>query len=269
MKRSVLRPVDAEWLRWLQVNVERGCSREELVKTLLANGFDDASVVKAMKQVLAGAVPVAPVIAAPAEIRIPNATKHPSDEIELYTAEDFFSPSECAELVSLIRTSLRPSTITTHPDGEPDKAFRTSRTCDLTGGQPVVKALDARICQALGIDAAYAEPTQGQNYEVGQTFKPHTDFFKGYELEKYALRNLGQRTWTFMVYLNVPEGGGETRFVDVGLTVKPKLGMAVAWNNLLPSGEPNYKTHHEGAPVTAGVKTVITKWFRMPIRPAG
>ncbi|HET7732048.1 MAG TPA: 2OG-Fe(II) oxygenase [Usitatibacter sp.] len=268
MKKSALRPLDREWLRWLQVNIERGCSREELVKTLLINGFDDASVVAALKQVLAGRAP-APVTAAPAEIRIPNARKHPSDEIELYTAEDFFSPSECAELVSLIRSSLRPSTITTHPDGEPDKAFRTSRTCDLVGGEPVVRALDARICEALGLDASCAEPTQGQNYEVGQTFKPHTDFFKGYELEKYAMGNLGQRTWTFMVYLNVPEGGGETRFVDVGLTVKPKVGMAVAWNNLLPSGEPNYKTHHEGAPVTAGIKTVITKWFRMPIRPGG
>jgi prolyl 4-hydroxylase len=263
------RPLDPEWLRWLQTNVERGCSREELVKTLLSNGFDDASVVAALKRILAGQAPATPVVTRPAEIRIPNARKHASDEIELYTAENFVSPSECAELVSLIRTSLRPSTISTPPDGEPDKAFRTSRTCDLIGGEPVVKALDARICQALGIDASCTEPTQGQHYEVGQTFKPHTDFFKGYELERYGLGNLGQRTWTFMVYLNEPEGGGETRFVDVGHTVTAKLGMAVVWNNLLPSGEPNYKTHHEGAPVTAGTKTVITKWFRMPIRPRG
>jgi len=68
-----------------------------------------------------------------------------------------------------------------------------------------------------------------------------------------------------MVYLNEPQSGGETRFVEVDLTVKPKLGMAVLWNNLLPSGNPNYFTRHQGMPVTAGMKVIITKWFRMPV----
>ena len=66
-----------------------------------------------------------------------------------------------------------------------------------------------------------------------------------------------------MIYLNEPEAGGETRFVDVDLTVKPRLGTALFWNNLLPSGEPNNFTRHQGMPVTAGTKVIITKWFRM------
>src|SRR5262249_363371 len=142
--------------------------------------------------------------------------------------------------------------------------FRTSSTCDLRGGEPAVVSLDARVATALDVDPRCAETSQGQLYQVGQEFKAHTDFFKEYELERYSTSTLGQRTWTFMIYLNQPEGGGETRFVDVGLTVKPRRGMALVWNNLLASGEGNHFTRHQGMPVTGGTKVIITKWFRKP-----
>ena len=34
------------------------------------------------------------------------------------------------------------------------------------------------------------------------------------------------------------------------------------WNNLYPSGVPNPDTEHEGLPVEAGCKVIVTKWFR-------
>jgi prolyl 4-hydroxylase len=36
----------------------------------------------------------------------------------------------------------------------------------------------------------------------------------------------------------------------------------VLWNNLRPDGAPNYDTLHQGAPVRAGYKAIVTKWFR-------
>jgi homospermidine synthase len=79
---------------------------------------------------------------------------------------------------------------------------------------------------------------------------------------------LGQRTWTFMIYLNDVEGGGETEFPEIGVKLTPKRGRAVAWNNLRASGEGNELTRHQSLPVTAGTKTIITKWFRTPLRKA-
>ena len=258
------RRLDQEWLGWLQLNVTRGCSREELRNILLSNGFGARAVQEAFEQIETSRLP-SRLPPYRVELKIPNAIRFPSPEIELYTAEGFLNPVECAELTSLIVANLRQSTISMPPTGEADKAFRTSRTCDLVGGQDAVLALDSKICQSLGVDPAFAEPTQGQCYEVGQEFKEHTDFFKAYELDKFSTPTLGQRTWTFMVYLNEPESGGETRFVEVDLAVKPKLGMAVLWNNLLPSGNPNYFTRHQGMPVMGGQKVIITKWFRMPL----
>jgi prolyl 4-hydroxylase len=271
------RQFDADWMGWLQTNVARGCSHEELRAILKREGFREGAIQRAFDEVLRSApvVPAAPAaaaaLAAPpkATLDIENLERFESGDIELYTAEDFIDPAHCADLIQLIKSALRPSTISAPPAGETDRMFRTSRTCDLVGNDRAIARLDAKLCAALGWDASLVEPSQGQCYEVGQEFKPHTDFFKPYELETYSTETWGQRTWTLMIYLNDVEGGGETRFVDVDLTIKPKRGMAVVWNNLLPSGEGNPKTRHTGMPVTAGTKFVITKWFRMPRNIAG
>jgi prolyl 4-hydroxylase len=67
-----------------------------------------------------------------------------------------------------------------------------------------------------------------------------------------------------MVYLNEPQAGGATNFVDAGLSFKPKLGQAVIWNNMDADGQPNPHTLHQGTPVTSGAKAIVTKWFRRP-----
>jgi prolyl 4-hydroxylase len=67
-----------------------------------------------------------------------------------------------------------------------------------------------------------------------------------------------------MVYLNEPHSGGATAFTSAGFVVQPKTGRAVIWNNLDADGQPNPGTIHQGMPVLAGNKAIITKWFRCP-----
>ena len=55
-----------------------------------------------------------------------------------------------------------------------------------------------------------------------------------------------------MIYLNEPDIGGETVFVNAGALIRPKTGMAVIWNNLSPDGMPNPYTLHQGKPVKKG-----------------
>jgi prolyl 4-hydroxylase len=109
----------------------------------------------------------------------------------------------------------------------------------------------------------YSEHTQLQRYETGEQFKPHTDFFEPNtdEYQKFAHAN-GNRTWTFMVYLNYVEKGGETLFTAINQKITPKAGLAVIWNNRYTDGNVNYDSLHAGLPVEAGKKFIITKWFR-------
>jgi len=262
------KPLDQEWLRWLRENVARGCAHDELRATLLSNGFDAIAIEAAIATAPRTAMPAPAASPAAREIpkarlALPSAVPQGGSRAELYTADSFLTPDACGEIVDLILAQLRPSTITS-PPGTYDTTFRTSRTCDLSDSDSAVARLDQKIYSAIGFDKSLAEPTQGQHYEVGQVFKTHTDFFKPYELEKYTMGALGQRTWTFMIYLNEPAGGGETEFPDLGVKVAPKLGRAVIWNNLRASGEGNDATRHQSLPVTGGTKTIITKWFRIP-----
>ena len=141
--------------------------------------------------------------------------------------------------------------------------FRTSETCDLDGADPLVMAVDRAISAVLGIPLDHAEPIQGQRYAVGQEFKPHTDTFEPGKVDYFThCAETGNRSWTAMIYLNQPEEGGATRFKAIGKTVQPETGKLLAWHNLLPDGQPNPATLHQGMKVRRGVKYVVTKWFR-------
>ena len=113
------------------------------------------------------------------------------------------------------------------------------------------------------MDRVHGEPLQGQRYEQGQRFREHADFF--YVDQPYWAEyepHGGQRTWTAMIYLNEPEAGGATRFKLLDFAIAPRLGRILIWNNMALDGSPNPWTLHEGMPVEAGTKYIVTKWYR-------
>ena len=266
--------LDAQWTAWLHENIKRGCNTEELLSILLKNAFEIRSIRSAMGGHYPSNSPVAlkaegreadPVdldtVARPRLVEAASGARHPDDRVQLYCLERFLTDAECDEVVALVDPHLRPSTVTVESN---DKYFRTSRTCDLSlVDSPLVAALDDKIARKLGISLGYAEGIQAQRYEVGQEFKAHTDYFEPATPE-YAqhARHMGNRTWTFMVYLNDVEGGGATHFAVLDHSFAPVKGTALAWNNLRSDGTVNPDTLHAGTPVTAGRKIIITKWFR-------
>ena len=190
----------------------------------------------------------------------PGVQRVPSDKLELFQLRDFLSPEICAELIALIDSERRPSTLA---DPNDDAYFRTSETCDLAPDLPVVQELEARLLSLNRIDPVHGEPLQGQRYGEGQEFKPHCDYFTpgGRDWEKYT-SVAGQRTWTFMIYLNAVDAGGGTRFKCIGKTFRPETGKLLGWNNRRADGSVNPNTLHHGMKVRKGTKYVITKWYR-------
>ncbi|MBV8911456.1 MAG: 2OG-Fe(II) oxygenase [Acetobacteraceae bacterium] len=189
----------------------------------------------------------------------PGVRRVPSPAIELFDRPSFLPAELCAELIRLTDEGRRPSTLA-DPNG--DNYFRTSETCDLDPAEPAVQDLERQLFELNRIDPAYGEPVQGQRYAVGQEFKPHTDYFEpgGVDYDTYT-RVSGQRTWTFMVYLNEPEAGGGTRFKLIDKMFKPETGKLLCWNSWLGDAL-NPGTLHHGMKVRKGVKYVITKWYR-------
>lgn len=189
-----------------------------------------------------------------------NVLHMPSNLLELYIVRDFLTATQCADLITIIDANRIPSPVVAD---DPIPAYRTSETCYMSSGDPVVAAVDAALAKLTGIDSENGELLQGQRYAVGQQFKPHHDFFQTsqqYWQEQVTMG--GQRTWTAMAFLNEPEAGGKTRFPTANITVTPRTGNLLVWNNMDELGMPNEATLHQGMPVEQGVKYVLTKWYR-------
>jgi len=260
-------PQELSWNDWLSHNLARNCAPDELRAELIKNGFSeeqaDEKLMSASAKLQANQHDQTKIAADSADdqlVNLPNAVNLCNDKVEMYGVEGFLSADESMQLIELIRVNRRSSTTTE----EGVSAFRTSTTCELASlDHPIVKEIDERICRFMGIDSSQSEPIEGQWYEIGQEFKAHTDYFEpSSDSYDFHIGDLGQRTWTFMIYLNTTAEGGSTFFSELDLNVEPVAGTALLWNNIRSDGQLNGATLHHGMPVTSGYKAVITKWFR-------
>jgi prolyl 4-hydroxylase len=182
--------------------------------------------------------------------------------LEIFKIPNFLSSEECDHIIDLTeKSSHRSRVAATSKEASSYTEGRTSSTSVLSDHDIVVNEINNRMHNELGIPFGYSEPTQGQIYEVGQEFRHHYDYFSEYSYNNYCLHS-GQRTWTFMIYLNGVEEGGETDFSEIGARFVPEKGTAVVWKNSSGKGTENTAALHAGMPVIKGKKIIITKWFR-------
>ena len=192
--------------------------------------------------------------------KTPGVQKLPAAGLDIYVMPNFLSEADRREIVTRSDRTLQPSSVL----GEfPDPDYRTSRSGNLDPKDPFTSQIDRRIAALLGLDPALGETIQGQRYDVGQQFKGHMDYFH-VTMPYWEQQRIigGQRSWTAMVFLVEPEAGGATYFEEVKIKVAPRAGTLLAWNNMDGNGEPNARSKHQGMPVEAGTKYIITKWFR-------
>ena len=183
-----------------------------------------------------------------------------SQSIQLYIGDGFLDAETCRRMREKIDEGSYPSPLY---EKEKYEGIRTSYSCNLNAHDPLVVEVDRRIANLLGVGKEHGEPLQGQRYQQGQRFSEHADFF--YIDEPYWVEyepHGGQRTWTAMIYLNQPDAGGATLFKLLDVAIAPRLGRILIWNNMALDGSPNPWTLHEGMPVDAGTKYIVTKWYR-------
>ena len=138
--------------------------------------------------------------------------------------------------------------------------YRTSSTCNLDPNNLLIKNIHNRIANLLGIDIKKGEALQGQLYEVGQYFKQHNDFFEGAGYDMHC-KSSGNRTHTFMIYLNDGFKGGGTNFPQLNKIIEPEIGKALMWENM-KDGQLQHQYLHEGVSVEEGKKYIVTSWWR-------
>ena len=98
----------------------------------------------------------------------------------------------------------------------------------------IAQRVTQRVAKVADMPATHVERLNLVRYEPGQVFKVHHDGTF--------------RPKTVFVYLSdSPAGdGGTTDFPHLGLQIKPKKGMALMWNNILPDGTADERVFHAG-----------------------
>ena len=164
------------------------------------------------------------------------------------------SPAECSHLLRLAETGYQPSTVFNAARQLVRDPIRTSdcSTIHWLIEDPAVHAINRRLAVASGTAADRGEAGQVLRYQPGQQYRPHLDFVKASD---------NQRAVTALIYLNGDYDGGETRFVQTGLTVKGATGDVLVFRNALPDRQVDPMSEHAGLPVTRGTKYLYSRWI--------
>lgn len=188
------------------------------------------------------------------------------DSPRVYVVENFLSEEECDHIITEARPHLKRSTVVDHKgaEGRVDTA-RTSQGMFFPT-QPddkVIRRIEKRISNLTKLPIENGEGLQILNYVEGAEYRPHWDYFDPKTPGGLIHFNRGgQRLATVIMYLNVPDEGGETIFPKVQISITPQKGKALLFYNCTPDGVEDPMSLHGGAPVIRGEKWIATKWLR-------
>ena len=164
------------------------------------------------------------------------------------------SDEECDELIRLSKDRIHRSKIS---NARIDNIRTSSSTFLEDSENVIVSRIEKRISQIMNIPTEHGEGLQILNYQIGQEYKAHFDFFTS---TNKVIDN--PRISTMVMYLSDVEHGGETYFPKLNFSVSPQKGMAVYFEYFYNDQDLNEQTLHGGAPVIVGDKWAATQWMR-------
>ena len=170
-------------------------------------------------------------------------------------------PEICECVIAVAAQRLTPSSTVDPRTGKRRRDdYRTSLTaCIGPVDQDMTQcAINIALAEIAGTRPENSEFLSVLYYKPGQEYKPHFDWLP---VEK-TNDSSGQRTKTALLYLNDAYSGGETRFLELDLSIKGAVGDVLAFSNVDEAGNPDMTSRHAGEPVIDGAKWIGSKWFR-------
>lgn len=201
-------------------------------------------------------------------------------EPRAFLYKKLLTEDECDHLKKLGMPTLQASTVVdSKTGGSVPSSVRTSYGTFLRKAQDeVVDRIEKRIADVSMIPVENGESLQILRYEIGQKYDAHYDYF--HDDKNARPENGGQRIATMLMYIDVPEEGGETLFPNAvnkpnyephersecgmkGLSVRPQKGDGLLFYSLTTEGKEDTKSLHASCPVIRGSKWSATKWMHV------
>jgi prolyl 4-hydroxylase len=271
--------VPRTWLDWIATDLNRGCSPTSLIEIMIKEGFSEHVASAAVFQVSSYKHQNSPVLTAfqyeksvfpvASHIHTPDRIVHVSARLTqpfVAILDNLLSHEECDALIDHAKASLKPSLVVDNTTG--GSVSSTHRTSQGVCYQSILEndliaTIERRIAYAVNHPIRNGEAIQVLNYQVGEQYKPHFDYFDlATDGGRVNIQNGGNRVATVVMYLNDVEAGGQTDFPSIGFSVNPKKCSAVYFEYGNSLGQSDDLTLHAGSPVLAGEKWIATKWLR-------
>ena len=180
--------------------------------------------------------------------------------------ERFASPQECEWLIGRAAGGgLQRAKVYRNSPTAQIAEVRTNREMSFTifNADVVLSLIRDRISAAVGAPASHFEIAKLLHYSPGEQFALHADFIEAKTPElAHELAVRGQRSATFLIYLNDGYEGGATQFPRLSWQYRGGRGDALLFSNVDANGAPDYDTIHAGMPPTSGEKWVLSQWVR-------
>lgn len=251
------------WRDWLTLNIERGCARSDLLRDMENGGIPRMVALDALREINRESIPT--LVPLPQLDLRQQSVRFEMLDPRVVLIDRFLNAEECAALVRLGSSSLQASAVVDKDTGQSvQHSARTGSLAFMKPGSRLIDSIEARIASLLQWPLASIEHLQVIGYEPSEEYRAHHDCFdESSDGAAVHLSRGGQRVGTLLMYLQAPEGGGATRFPQLGdLQIWPECGSALWFQNVRTDGKPDPRLLHAGEPVTQGSKWVCTAWVR-------
>ena len=183
-----------------------------------------------------------------------NVKVHKVDGYTVLEIENVLSGEECDKLIEhCVSDNMQNSEVVGENGNLVVDTQRKSKTLWLDDTEHHVAMKMANKSALLTkYSRKYQEKLQVVCYEPGGKFDAHYD-------NDYN-SNVATRCATLLVYLNDDYNGGETEFVKMGVTIKPKKGKGILFWSLDEKTQMIDASMHRGNTVENGNKWICTKW---------
>ncbi len=174
----------------------------------------------------------------------------------LWRYRDFVTPAEAAAVNAAVADIMAPSVVADPATGQMrPHPIRTSSGAVIgpTRESLPIRAINLRFAAASGLPVTHGEAISVLHYAPGEEYRRHSDVLP----PPYPRRAI-----TMIAYLNDDFTGGETEFPALGITITPRAGDAILFDNLDRDGRAHPGAVHAGLPVARGRKQVATRWIR-------
>jgi len=192
------------------------------------------------------------------EIDKTNIKKHGNDNYHIYEIDNILTSEECDRLIKYTNNRPLLESNTFKNDKSVISDTRKSKTAwyKLNENDIVIKC--SNIAKKItNKNDNNLENLQLVYYSVGGYFQPHYDVTKNTKI----ITNVTSREYTFLIYLNDVEEGGETVFPYLNLEIKPKKGKGIFFRTLDKNDKIIPESLHGGKPVIKGEKWICNNWI--------